>query len=177
MPITVRQAGSLKDLTEAYARQGGTIKTVSEIYARTGGQIRRVWRRFTVNITGRAIASGTLAPADSSAQYLLRSDGTSAEVTTLGGTININNQWGRPDEAGVGADYEVRATLQSGSLTSGTTGSWQNLGSNRSWTVQRAGSSVGTSSAQILVEIRRAGTTDVIDSATITLTAIVETGA
>ena len=71
-----------------------------------------------------------------------------------------------------GADYWVRATLNSGTLDTGTTGSWLALSTTREWTVARA--TVGTDTANITVEIATddAGA-DIIETATFDLEAIV----
>lgn len=70
---------------------------------------------------------------------------------------------------GSAADYEVMATLQSGALTSGTTGSWLNCGTTRTWSVANGARNNTIVSAVIFVQIRR-GTT-IGASATITLSA------
>jgi hypothetical protein len=65
-----------------------------------------------------------------------------------------------------GANYEVRATLNSGSLFAGTTGSWLGLGTTRTWTVQRT--TPGTQDANLTIEIRPVSGS-VLDSALVTL--------
>ena len=66
---------------------------------------------------------------------------------------------------GSASDYECRATVTGGAVTSGTTGTWLSLSSSNEWLVELA--SVGTSSATLTVEIRNAATLGVIASATI----------
>jgi hypothetical protein len=69
----------------------------------------------------------------------------------------------------VADDYEVRATLSSGSTpSSGTMSSWLNLGTSRSWS-NNIGADAGTKTSTILFEIRRASDGVVLDSATITI--------
>lgn len=72
--------------------------------------------------------------------------------------------------SGTAAGHEARATLVSGdALFSGVVGTWQALGTSRSWS-QRA--TVGqTKTSQLLIEIRNASTLVVQDDATINLTA------
>lgn len=74
-----------------------------------------------------------------------------------------------------GSAFEVRATVTSGSLSSGTTGSWLALSATRSWTVTR--SSLGGKTCTFTLEVRDAATQTVQDTASITLTAIVVSGA
>lgn len=66
--------------------------------------------------------------------------------------------------------YEARATLNSGAVSSGTTGSWLALSSTQTWTVTR--SVVGTSTANLTIEIRLAGGPGtILASATVDMTA------
>lgn len=64
--------------------------------------------------------------------------------------------------------YEVRATLNSGTLSSGTTGSWLALTSTRTWTVTR--SVIGVSTANLTIEIRRIGGTTILATAPVDMT-------
>lgn len=67
---------------------------------------------------------------------------------------------------GVGADYDIRATLQSGTNpTTGTMGTWLNLGTSRTW--QNTAIAGTNLSSVFLIEIRNATTLVVLDSATI----------
>lgn len=120
------------------------------------------------------VSSGTVSIADltasdeqvsgsASATYTLSSDGTLAAT----GYSDIN--WITP-RVGMGL-YEVRATVQSGSLTGGTTGTWLALDTSRSWS--RIRTSTGSSSCSLLIEIRRASDGTVVDSATIILIATI----
>lgn len=72
---------------------------------------------------------------------------------------------------GVVANYEVRATLVSGTLTSGTTGSWLGCATTRTWTKTNGASNNSTVTAALTIEIRRASDGIVLDSATVTLSA------
>lgn len=71
-------------------------------------------------------------------------------------------------------DYEIRATLQSGSNPTGTMNTWLNLGTYRGWsiTASRSGTQGQTIvSTSFLIEIRLASSGVVQDSCVITLTA------
>ncbi len=76
--------------------------------------------------------------------------------------------------SGSGGDYEIRVTLMSGTFSSvsAATSVWLSLGTNREWLVRKT--TVGTKSCTALYEIRNAATLVVLDSATITLSATVE---
>lgn len=71
---------------------------------------------------------------------------------------------------GLTSDYEVLATLISGSLSTGIVGSWLNLGTSRIWTLNAA--PAGTYlSAQLQLQIRNASTLTVYTTSNLTLTA------
>lgn len=100
--------------------------------------------------------------------YSIVSDGnvTYDKLNAGGATYE---QWLTP---AIGADqYEVFATLNTGTLTSGTTGSWLNLGTTRSWNVSR--DTVGGRFANMTMDVRRVGTSTVLDTWTVSISATV----
>lgn len=119
----------------------------------------------TVTIGDEFISSTRVASGTAVSTYTLSSTGD------INQTVNTNTtdigDWITPKSAA--ANYECFATLSSGTLSSGTTGSWLALTSSRSWT--RNQSTNGTSTAVIVVQIRKTGTSTVLDTATITLEA------
>ena len=78
-----------------------------------------------------------------------------------------NNTW---MTVGVASDDDVFATLNSGALSAGTTGSWMNLGVTRAWSVTRGGV-VGINTANLTIQIRSAATLAVLASANVIITA------
>lgn len=123
----------------------------------------------SVNIVGGTLQSITISPTDSTSGYQLNSSGAEQEITTFG--TSTFNTWLL---SGAASSYEVFATLNSGTLTSGTTGAWLNLGSTRSWTVTRTNNAAGTNSASLTIQIRPAGGGAVLDSAGVNLNATVD---
>ncbi len=111
-------------------------------------------------ITSTRVASGTAVSA-----YVLKATGDINQIVNTD-TTDIGD-WITPKSSA--SNFECYATLSSGTLSSGTTGSWLALTSERSWTRNR--STTGTSTAVIVVEIRKVGTSTVLDTATITLEA------
>ena len=97
------------------------------------------------------------------ATYSINSDGS---ITSSGGSPADWNA-----ETDVGASYEVKATVTSGSLTTGTTGSWLALSSNRSWSLTDSTQNNVDETATMTLQIRLVGETSNLDSATITFTA------
>lgn len=78
---------------------------------------------------------------------------------TSGGFVSSTNN---PDETWIAprtgmANYQVRASLLFGELSSGTTDTWLALGTTRTWQIQApvGGEAAGLSEAQLLIEIRR----------------------
>lgn len=115
-----------------------------------------------VSIDDRTCSSFTVSPNPAEASYELTSAG---EVLVNGSGIAVET-WIEPTSAASGS-YEVKATVTAGALSSGTTGSWLALSSNRSWSVGPV--TLGNANATLTIEIRKDGV--VLDSATITLEA------
>ena len=84
-------------------------------------------------------------------------------IATSGTPSGSLGDWIDPKDSAPGA-YEIRATVTSGTLTSGTANTWQALTSSRTWSI------TGTNSrtSQIFFEIRD-GAGTVLDDGTITL--------
>lgn len=120
-----------------------------------------------VSIGDVSVDDVTISPTNASSTYRLESSGAVSKTTASGGTTSLGD-WISPTSA-AGANYEVRATVNSGSLSSGTTGSWTALSSNQLWVRQQT--SIGTSSCNLTIEIRHATTLVVLNTASITLNA------
>lgn len=118
------------------------------------------------------VNSGTITDIDFASPFIA----TATIIYELDGTITTLRQQGADNVDTLGdwisplssapGNYEIRATLNSGSLTSGTTGTWQALSTDRAWSVSREVS--GTSSANLTIEIR-SGSGPTLDSGTIIL--------
>lgn len=76
--------------------------------------------------------------------------------------------------SGAAADYEHRATILSGTLTSGTTGTWLGGGTDREFV--KSVSATGTDEVVLLVETRLTNTTATLAQAEITLKGTVHIG-
>lgn len=118
-----------------------------------------------VTINDESVFDFQLGTGTAVAAYTLLSSG---DIRQTQGVTNTDiGDWVTPKSAA--SNYECRATLVSGTLSSGTTGSWLALTTNRSWSCER--SSFGVTAATISLEIRKIGTTTVLDTATISLQA------
>lgn len=93
------------------------------------------------------VAAGTyIGLPGSGSSYALESDGD-----IIAAVVGDVGDWITPKGKAPGA-YECRATLNSGSVATGTTGSWLALTSTRTWTVGVSGS------ANLTIEIRLGST-------------------
>lgn len=119
----------------------------------------------TVQLTGQTIDTYAYCTT-AIGYYTLKSDGKAYKYASETGEVYIED-WVTPTSEA--SNYEVYASLSSGTLTSGTTGSWLALSSNRLWSVEDGG--LGAQSATIVVTVRRTGTSTNLASATITMSA------
>lgn len=84
-------------------------------------------------------------------------------VSTSGTPSSSLGDWIIPKSSAPGG-YEIRATVTSGTLTSGTANTWQALTSSRTWSI----TSSNSRTTQIFFEIRD-GAGTVVDDGTVTL--------
>lgn len=168
--------GAAPDSISEYYRGGGLVpNTPQNAGIPTSGAISFAdfygSSALSVAISNRSVVGSTFEPNDASATYRLLNTGVAQEIEQ-GVTTNIPSEWLL---GGSASDFEVRATLSSGTAPSGgdVLGSYLNLGTSRSWTQSLALASgvTGTRTCVLLVEIRPAGGGSVLDSASITITA------
>lgn len=134
-----------------------------------------------VTITDTATSSGGggtgggtfIGVADDSVSQI----GVSASET-ITWAVNSNGTYGKASESTwnssttAGSGYEARATLISSSATiSGTFGTWLSLSTSRSWSMTDSTQDNNAETGSFTLEMRAAGTTTVLSSATISLTA------
>lgn len=121
-----------------------------------------------VSLSAGTTSHTVVSPTAATAGYQLESDGdVGARGNGTGGAYADIGDWITP-KAAAGATYECRVTLVSGTLSSGTTGTWLALSTTRTWTVA-ATSSVKT--CTFTIEIRRASDGAVLASVNRTVTA------
>lgn len=118
-----------------------------------------------ITISNQSITDATGGSRSATAGYRLTSGGNAQSQINL--TFTTLEQWCTPTSQA--SNYEVLVTVTSGSLSTGTAGSWLALSSTQTWTRT---ATIGTANTCVFtVEIRRVGTSTVLDSATITLEA------
>lgn len=158
----VDDAGTIRNTQRVYVDDAGTVREIQRIYVDDAGTIRLVFQNAVVSISDTNVTRTVTTPATATASYALENDG---DIAVNG---SDDGDWITP-KAAAGADYECRATVISGGFTTGTFGSWLALSSTRSWTLVQSG--IGTATASMTLEIRRASDGTVLDSATISFTA------
>jgi len=121
-----------------------------------------------ISLNSKTVQQVVTDPANALASYTLAN--TRAVQVSPGST---SDEWA---VSGITAsDYEARATVVSGSVSGGTTGSWLGLGTSRTW--ERNRTTIGTSEVVLTIEIRDVATSTVRATASITLRGIVSSTA
>jgi hypothetical protein len=134
----------------------GAIVMPTNFYGKSAGA--------TVNFND-AVVTAAGVPSQS-AGYRINTNGFVYQV--VNGTDTSLGQWVTPSSAG--GNYEVFATLVSGTLSSGTTGSWVATSGTPLWT--RVAAIVGTLNIVVLsMQVRATGTGTVLDTWSVTLEA------
>ncbi len=125
-------------------------------------------RTSGITLNSKSVSHIVPSPTDATASYQLAN--TRDVVISPGST---SDDWA--DAALTASDFECRATIVSGSVSTGTTGSWLGLGTSRTWTRTRTSNVEGDDVVVLTIEIRDVATSTVQATATITLTASVYT--
>jgi len=112
-----------------------------------------------------------LTPADAGVNYTLLFDGSYLITGDVAGTL-ATGVWLSPT-TGSTTRY-IRATLTSGTFTSGTVGSWLQLNTNRTWRTQFTsafGSKTTTATFDLATD---SGGTNIVQTVSVTLEAVVD---
>jgi hypothetical protein len=124
---------------------------------------------MTIQISDYAVSAGGLSPplTEARAGYELNSSGDIKK--NVNGSITDVGDWLTPKSGMSG--YEARFTVQSGTPSYGTFGSWLNLGTSRGFGQVDTSSAGGPIQSSVLVEIRDVATQTVQDSCVVSLSA------
>ncbi len=165
--IWVNDGGVARQIREVWVNDNGTARRIQEIWVNDSGTARQVFVSDVVSISDLIAYCETSSPGPTAtATYRLESDGDIG-ATEANNTVNDVGDWIAPKTNM--ANYECRADVTSGTLSSGTTGAWQSLSTTRTWTRINAGT--GTIDAVFTLQIRRASDAVVVATASITLRA------
>lgn len=166
MTLHVNDEATWRTIVGVYVNDSGTWRTIEEVYVNDGG----IWRSIFVNdvVALESVYESDVfeLSAPSIALFSLQNDGDIA-INNATGDLTDTGDWLTPKNNM--ADYEARATVLSGSLSTGVTGAWLNLGTTRTWTLNSPAS--GVSNASFTIEIRRASDSEVLATATVNLEA------
>jgi len=117
-----------------------------------------------VNFVDQTIyAFSSAGPA--TAGYTVNANGS--DYQTVNASTTVLTQWVTP--AYVGGNYDVYATLNSGTLYSGTTLTWLSTSGSPAWQCVQVGA--GSKFANLTIQVRASGTPTVLDTWNISLTA------
>jgi hypothetical protein len=158
-----RAATATSNLNESALRSLAGVSSgaisLSNFYGKSFGSVA-IASRFTFNFHLSGIG-GT-----ATARYQLNSNGVAYVTNSVsaGGTLEaVSGEW---LTSGSASAFEVYASWSGwGGTITGTTGSWINLGTTREWTLT---AEYTYATRDLYVEIRRASSGSVLDSATIT---------
>lgn len=161
--------GTARKAREIWVNDNGTARRIQEIWINDNGTARKIYAGDVISIGFTNSVAVTSSPVNAAAQFLLTNTGD-IQSTVNGGQNALFDvgDWITP-KSNMSA-YECRATLQLGSLSSGTTGAWQSLSTTRSWS-KVAVPGTGIQQAAFLLEIRRASDSVVVASTQISLSA------
>ena len=158
MALKVYSAGSWVTAKGVKVYSSGTWVDAKAGKVRSAGS----WVDFLTTILLNNHSISIYGAGTATATYEISSSGF---VNTNKSTPTTREQWCTPS-SNVG-DYEVRATQVSGdTLIGSATGSWLSLASSQGWSLN---TSSGFVTAELAMEIRRAGSVDILETATITL--------
>ncbi len=168
--LWVNDSGTARQIREVWVNDSGTARRINEIWVNDAGTARRIFVGDQITISDMTASAATSSPTSATASYALASDGD-IDATAGTNTSVDRGDWISP-QINMSA-YEARATVTSGTLSSGTEGTWLSLGTTRTWNVVHSGIGTGSTSCEFTLEIRRTSDGVVLDTATITLQAIV----
>ena len=170
MAVKKRVSGAWVDATVAYKRVSGAWVAWTAAKTRSAGAWVDKW--ITAALSDQNLTATALSPADATISYNINTSGTVTQGVNGGAPTTIQTWLA----AGSSSDYCVRADIASGSVTSGTIGSWLQLSSGRAWTKSRTSNLVGTETVTLVLTLGlwNGGSPVTIDTASITLNATVE---
>lgn len=164
--------GGWRKAKEVYANDGTADRKAKKVLIHDGVDWREVFSGFTVSMPGSlAVLAARVVPR-SVATIKFETDGVINMQRINGG--DTTSAWGSPTTAGEGANYWVRATLNSGTTPAGPAlGTWHQLSSQRAWSLTRGSS--GLVACQLTVQIASdSGGSNILSTCTVDLEAQVD---
>ena len=163
MPLKIWDGSAFKEVSLLKIWDGSSFANVLNAYTWNGS----AWTKFfpSVKITDQTAVNNSRAGigGTAAATYRLRNDGVALKQQGVS-LVTISGEW--LVGSGTTSDYEVQATVLSGSGGSftGPGAGWNSLGTTRDWSLT---STNNASERDVLFEIRPVGSTTTTISATI----------
>lgn len=145
-----RQARSL------WVHDGTAWRKARAVYVHDGTAWRQSAASQPVNFGGSVEAYRVSASGAAAVSVAFQADGSIALTRTESVQSTTYASWYDANEAGIGAGYWIRATLQSGSAPSSglVLGTWYQLSAERSWTYTTTTTgAINTRAGRLLFEI------------------------
>jgi len=169
MSAHTRVSGTWRNITDIYARVSGSWRNVAVGYVRVSGN----WQVFFYNPTidlGTSLSNISLnLSGTANAGFRFNRDGTYDAYNPSGTTLIYAGNWANPAIGNVGDDYEIMITPTSGSLDTGTTGTWLSLNLNHTFAISQT--IPGSKNFTGTLSIRRASDNTVMETVSINLSA------
>jgi hypothetical protein len=166
MPLNMNVSGVRKNIT-VWNNVAGVWKRISVKHNVAG-----VWKTITslVSLPATIDVSDARMNTTSSASFTLNNTGTYSSIANV---LAPSGTW---LGSGSASSYDCRATIVSGTVTSGVVGTWQNLGTSRGWSKNDSTAGFTGESVTLTLEIRDASSLAVVATATLGLTAFDDNG-
>lgn len=170
MPTSLNVSGTWKTLSKVWINVSGTWKECTKVWLNVGGVWKEVFSAYSILSFGGTVASDDpLSPYNSIAGIQLNTDGTISTTLTPSGTESVGTDWLSGGGTTEAANWSVKATATSGTVSTGTTGSWLALTSARAWTKQQT--TIGNTQVVLSLEFSRDGGTTTSSTISVTLDA------
>lgn len=120
---------------------------------------------LTVTLNGRTITHTATTPDNATAAIQLRSDGVLL-ITDATGTLTVvaGLEWLDPEGAANAANFEAMAEMTSGTLSSGTENTWEDLSTTRTYQKIRTNNAEGVETCEFNLKIRHKFTLAVVSA-------------
>ena len=169
MSAHTRVSGTWRNITDIYTRVSGSWRSVAVGYVRVSGNWQIFFYNPTIDLGGGLSNFSSNTSGTVNSGFRFNTNGTYDAYNPTGTTLNTAGNWADPAVGDVGDDYEIRVTATSGSLDTGTTGTWLGLNLNRTFAISQ--STPGSKTFTGTLSIRRASDGTVMETVSINLSA------
>lgn len=164
MTLYRRISGAWQAIDTAYVKVAGVWKE-AVVWRRVAG----VWEQITALLGATLNNASYLASGTTVTTCSFRVDSDGSVYTNETGSFAVDYTW--LTGGGVAADYDVRWTSTSGSLSTGSEATWESLAADRTYSVVDSVADLNSVTCTGTVEIRDADTLAVLATATVTIEA------